>query len=158
MTEATADILVLGEPMVEYNQSGAQGGRLFLQGFGGDVSNFAIAAARQGARAGVISALGDDGPGQALRALWQIEGVDAKAVTSRGDAPTGIYFVTHDSAGHHFSFYRRGSAASLITTADLVGLDIAQAGVLHLSGITLAISRSSPSCRQGLASRCRTHA
>ena len=143
MTESVADILVLGEPMVEYNQTGAQGGRLYLQGFGGDVSNFAIAAARQGARTGVISALGDDGPGHALRALWQAEGVDAKAVKSRGDAPTGIYFVTHNTAGHHFSFYRRGSAASLITTADLVGLDIAQAGVLHLSGITLAISRSS---------------
>ena len=141
MTKSTVDILVLGEPMVEYNQTGAEGGRLFLQGFGGDVSNFAIAAARQGARTGVISALGDDGPGHALRALWQAEGVDAKAVTSRGDAPTGIYFVTHNTAGHHFSFYRRGSAASLITTADLVGLDIAQAGVLHLSGITLAISR-----------------
>lgn len=143
MTKSTVDILVLGEPMVEYNQTGAEGGRLFLQGFGGDVSNFAIAAARQGARTGVISALGDDGPGHALRALWQAEGVDAKAVKSRGDAPTGIYFVTHNTAGHHFSFYRRGSAASLITTADLVGLDIAQAGVLHLSGITLAISRSS---------------
>ena len=143
MTKSTVDILVLGEPMVEYNQTGAEGGRLFLQGFGGDVSNFAIAAARQGARTGVISALGDDGPGHALRALWQAEGVDAKAVTSRGDAPTGIYFVTHNTAGHHFSFYRRGSAASLITTADLVGSDIAQAGVLHLSGITLAISRSS---------------
>ena len=143
MTESTAGILVLGEPMVEYNQTGAEGGRLFLQGFGGDVSNFAIAAARQGARTGVISALGDDGPGHALRALWQAEGVDAKAVKTRGDAPTGIYFVTHNTAGHHFSFYRRGSAASLITTADLLGSGIAQARVLHLSGITLAISRSS---------------
>ena len=143
MTEVTTNILVLGEPMVEYNQTGAQGGRLFLQGFGGDVSNFAIAAARQGARTGVISALGDDGPGHALRALWQAEGVDAKAVKTRSDAPTGIYFVTHSTAGHDFSFYRRGSAASLITPADLVGTGIAQAGVLHLSGITLAISRSS---------------
>ncbi len=143
MTEPTTDILVLGEPMVEYNQTGAEGGRLFLQGFGGDVSNFAIAAARQGARAGVISAVGDDGPGQALRALWHSEGVDARAVKTRSDAPTGIYFVTHNSAGHHFSFYRQGSAASLITPTDLAGAGIRQAKVLHLSGVTLAISSSS---------------
>ena len=35
--------------MVEFNQTGEGGGRLYLQGFGGDSSNLAIAAARQGA-------------------------------------------------------------------------------------------------------------
>jgi 2-dehydro-3-deoxygluconokinase len=39
------EILSLGEPMVEFNQTGDQGGRVYLQGFGGDTSNFAIAAA-----------------------------------------------------------------------------------------------------------------
>ena len=47
-----ADILALGEPMVEFNQTGEGAGRLYLQGFGGDTSNAAIAAARQGARVG----------------------------------------------------------------------------------------------------------
>lgn len=56
----TPDILALGEPMVEFNQTGQGAGRLYLQGFGGDTSNFAIAAARQGARVGYLSALGDD--------------------------------------------------------------------------------------------------
>ena len=152
---APSDILVLGEPMVEFNQTGAQEGRLYLQGFGGDVSNFAIAAARQGARAGVISALGDDEPGRALRALWRREGVGASAVRTytradtRNDtstdaqAPTGIYFVSHDAQGHHFSFHRSGSAASRILPADLDAAQIAGARLLHLSGITLAISASS---------------
>ena len=45
----TPDILAFGEPMVEFNQTGQGAGRLYLQGFGGDTSNFAIAAARQGA-------------------------------------------------------------------------------------------------------------
>ena len=136
---APSDILVLGEPMVEFNQTGAQDGRLYLQGFGGDVSNFAIAAARQGARAGVISALGDDTPGRALRALWQREGVDVSGVRTDAQAPTGIYFVSHDAQGHHFSFYRSGSAASRILPADLDAAQIARARLLHLSGITLAI-------------------
>ena len=38
--------------MVEFNCTGEGDGRLYLQGFGGDTSNFAIAAARQGARVG----------------------------------------------------------------------------------------------------------
>ena len=45
-------ILALGEAMVEFNCTGEGDGRLYLQGFGGDTSNFAIAAARQGARVG----------------------------------------------------------------------------------------------------------
>ena len=39
-------MLALGEAMVEFNQTGEGGGRVYLQGFGGDTSNFAIAAAR----------------------------------------------------------------------------------------------------------------
>ena len=58
--DGAVSILALGEAMVEFNQTGAGDGRLYLQGFGGDTSNFAVAAARQGARVGYLSALGDD--------------------------------------------------------------------------------------------------
>src|SRR3712207_2468642 len=76
----TFDIVALGEPMVEFNQTGERGGRAYLQGFGGDTSNFVIAAARQGARTGYVSALGDDAHGRLLRELWREEGVDAAHV------------------------------------------------------------------------------
>ena len=59
MTDAI-DILAIGEPMVEFNQAEGAGSLNYLQGFGGDTSNFAIAAARQGAKIGYVSALGDD--------------------------------------------------------------------------------------------------
>lgn len=140
--DAAPDILALGEPMVEFNQTGDDGGRRYLQGFGGDVSNFAIAAARQGARAGMLTALGDDPYGAMLRALWAAEGVDARDVATDPQAYTAIYFVTHDAAGHHFHFFRSGSAAARMTPAALPRARIAQARVLHLSGISLAISES----------------
>jgi 2-dehydro-3-deoxygluconokinase len=139
---ASVDILALGEAMVEFNQTGAGGGRLYLQGFGGDTSNFAIAAARQGAAVGYLSALGDDDHGRLLRALWDREGVDHADVRTDAAAYTAIYFVTHDAAGHHFSFQRAGSAASRITPERLPRERIAAAKVLHLSGISLAISAS----------------
>ena len=63
--------------MVEFNQTGEGArGRLYLQGYGGDSSNFAIAAARQGARVAYVSALGDDPYGRMLRELWDREGVN----------------------------------------------------------------------------------
>jgi 2-dehydro-3-deoxygluconokinase len=135
------EILALGEPMVEFNQT-KPGERTYLQGFGGDTSNFAIAAARQGARSGYLTALGDDVYGAMLRDLWREEGVDASHVRTNPDAFTGIYFVNHGPQGHAFSFFRAGSAASLHAPRDLPLDAIAQASVLHLSGISLAISTS----------------
>jgi 2-dehydro-3-deoxygluconokinase len=134
------DILALGEAMVEFNQTGDAGGRLYLQGFGGDTSNFAVSAARQGAKVGYLSALGDDAYGEMLRAMWRSEGVDDSAVVTDRDAFTAIYFVTHDDAGHHFHFFRAGSAASRLTFAQLPPEAFARTRVLHLSGISLAIS------------------
>lgn len=138
------DILCLGEPMLEFNQQpeGADGRRFYLEGHGGDTSNAAIAAARSGASAGYVSAIGRDGPGDSFLALWAREGVDAATVKHDGAAPTGIYFVTHDARGHHFTFYRSGSAASRYCPADVPVEAIRQAKVLHLSGISQAISDS----------------
>ena len=145
----TPDILAFGEPMVEFNQTGEGAGRLYLQGFGGDTSNFAIAAARQGARVGYLSALGDDPYGAMLRRLWDEEGVDHANVATDPQAFTAIYFVTHDAQGHHFHFFRKGSAASRMTPAQLPPERIAQTRVLHLSGISLAISDAA--CETGFA-------
>jgi 2-dehydro-3-deoxygluconokinase len=136
------EILALGEPMVEFNQTGGHAARTYLQGFGGDTSNALIAAARQGAKVGYLSALGNDRYAALLRELWDSEGVDHSQVKTNTDAYTAIYFVTHDENGHHFDFFRKGSAASLMQPSDL-NLDlIREAKVLHLSGISLAISES----------------
>jgi 2-dehydro-3-deoxygluconokinase len=142
MAQDMVDIVALGEPMVEFNQTADAQGRLYLQGFGGDTSNFAVAAARQGARVAYVSALGDDPYGRMLRALWDAEGIDHAAVATDAAAFTAIYFVSHDERGHHFTFFRQGSAASRMSPASLPRERIRQARVLHLSGISLAISTS----------------
>jgi len=136
------DVLALGEAMLEFNQTQTDP-PLYLQGFGGDSSNAAIAAARAGARVGYLSRLGQDHWGQLLMALWAREGVDTRAVLRDPQAPTGVYFVSHDARGHHFSYARAGSAASRMQEADLHthwAALIGQSRWLHLSGISLAIS------------------
>lgn len=140
----SVDILCLGEPMLEYNQlpPDAQGRALYLEGHGGDTSNSAIAAARAGARSGYITAIGRDAPGDSFIKLWAAEGVDSSTVIRRDDAPTGIYFVTHGPDGHAFTFYRAGSAAARLTPAELPEAAIRGARILHLSGISQAISTS----------------
>lgn len=142
-------IIAYGEPMVEFNQTGGAGSRSYLQGFGGDTSNAIIAAARAGARTGYLTGLGADAYGQMFRDLWAAEGVDATRVKTDRDAATAVYFVTHDANGHHFSFFRKGSAASRYAAADVPVDYIAGANILHVSGISLAISDSA--CDAGFA-------
>jgi 2-dehydro-3-deoxygluconokinase len=142
------DILAYGEPLVEFNQQPDDPTR-YLQGFGGDTSNFCIAAARQGATTGYITAVGADSFGERLLALWTQERVDTRHVVVNASAPTGVYFVSHDTHGHRFDYLREGSAASRYHHEQLPLAVIAQARFLHLSGISLAISTSA--CDAGLA-------
>jgi 2-dehydro-3-deoxygluconokinase len=135
---STPSILALGEAMVEFNQS-EKNQPTYLQGFGGDTSNFCIAAARQGASAGFVSAVGNDQFGRLLIDLWQREQVDTSFVRIDDQAPTGVYFVSHGPAGHQFDYLRAGSAASRYAPRDLPLDVIAAAKVIHLSGISLAI-------------------
>ncbi|MEM7188432.1 MAG: sugar kinase [Pseudomonadota bacterium] len=133
------DILCLGEPLVEFVRLDDG---TYKRGFGGDTSNAAIAAARQGASVGFITALGADRFGDSIIDLWTQEGVDTAHVLRDPDAPTGIYFVDPDPAGRFFTYYRAGSAASQLQGSDLPDAAIKSARCLHLSGITLAVSEA----------------
>jgi 2-dehydro-3-deoxygluconokinase len=138
------DLLCMGEPMLEFNQLPPQpdGRVLYLEGHGGDTSNAGIAAARQGARVGYITAIGDDAPGGSLMALWAREGVDTSTVVRTDRALTAVYFVTHDERGHHFLHYRKDSPAALYVPADLPRQAIAAAKIFFASGISQGISSS----------------
>jgi 2-dehydro-3-deoxygluconokinase len=133
------DIIALGEPLYELNQQ--PDGR-YLPGFGGDTFNVAIAAARLGSRCAYVGKLGNDPFGDAIAALWAKEGVDASAVARHATAQTGLYLVTHGERGHQFSYYRKGSAASLMTPEDVPVDLITRAKYLHVSGISQAISET----------------
>ena len=135
------DVAALGEAMVEFNQT-HPGKPHFLQGFGGDTSNAVIAAARAGARTAYLTRLGQDTFGDALMDLWRDEGVNTSGVERDVKAPTGIYFVSHGPKGHEFSYLRTGSAASRMTTQWLPRALIADSKILHVSGVSLAISRT----------------
>ena len=134
----------MGEPMLEFNQLPPEpnGRVLYLEGHGGDTSNAGIAAARQGARVGYITAIGQDAPGDSLMALWAREGVDTSTVIRTDKALTGVYFVTHDEHGHHFLYYRKDSPAALYAPADLPRQAIVAARIFYVSGISQGISAS----------------
>lgn len=134
-----SDIVCLGEPLVEFNQ---QADGRYLRGCGGDTSNVAVAAARQGASVAMIARIGADAFGDQLLAMWQQEGVATQWVSVDNHAPTGLYFVHHVEGGHRFTYRRSGSAAALMRPEDLPMEAVRAAKVLHVSGISQAISAS----------------
>ena len=141
MSAPAFDVIGLGEPMIEFNQTRGSL-REYLQGFGGDTSNMVIAAARLGGRSAYATRVGDDAFGRMFLELWKSEGVDTRAVARDPEAPTGVYFVTHTANGHEFSYWRSGSAASRLSPDNLPLDAIRAARVLHLSAISQAISAS----------------
>ncbi|MFF1648999.1 sugar kinase [Streptomyces sp. NPDC058240] len=141
-----AEVVCLGESMVTFLPS--QPGRLadvpsFGRGIGGAESNVACALAAAGHRAAWVSRVGADGFGDHLVEAITGYGVDTSGVRRDPSRPTGIYFRTAtDRAAdvHEVAYYRAGSAASAMSPRNIPYETLPAARVLHLSGITAALS------------------
>jgi 2-dehydro-3-deoxygluconokinase len=136
------DILAMGEPLLEFNAGTEARGPVgasdaFTVGYGGDTSNFLVAAQRSGARTGYLTRIGD-----ALVGLWRRENVDTRHVVREAGGRTGIYFISRTQAQSRFTYYRADSPATRLTAGDVPEDAVADARLLHLTGITQAISNS----------------
>jgi 2-dehydro-3-deoxygluconokinase len=61
---------------------------------------------------GYVMAVGENAGGEAFLELSRQEGVDATTLRTNPQAPTGIYFATHNPRSHQFTFYRNDNAAA----------------------------------------------
>ncbi|OYP15646.1 MULTISPECIES: sugar kinase [Streptomyces] len=140
------DVVTLGESMVTFLPG--RPGRLadvpsFDRAIGGAESNVACALAAFGHTARWVSRVGADGFGDHLVERIAGYGVDVSAVRRDPDRPTGVYFRTAGDRGtgaHEVAYYRAGSAASAMSTRNVDLAAVRAARVLHLSGITAALS------------------
>jgi len=108
---------------------------------GGAESNVAIGVRRLGGTATWIGRVGDDELGDLVLAQLRGEGVDVSHAMRDPGAPTGLMVKSRrtESVGR-VAYYRRGSAGSRLCPADVPVDAVRTAGVLHLTGITPALS------------------
>ncbi|SDK39502.1 sugar kinase [Streptomyces indicus] len=140
------DVACLGESMVTFRPTGP--GRLadvpsFDRGIGGAESNVACTLARAGHSARWVGRVGADGFGEYLTREIAACGVDTSAVRADAGRPTGIYFRTagdRATDAHEVAYYRAGSAASAMSVANMDLDALRSARIVHLSGITAALS------------------
>lgn len=148
MTPAAQDggLLTLGETMASFAAPGV--GPLRHQPHlhvhvGGAESNVAIAVTRLGGRATWVGRVGDDELGDLVLAQLRGEGVDVTRALVDAGAPTGLMIKSRrTSTVGRVTYYRRGSAGSRLTPADVPVDAVRAAGVLHVTGITPALSES----------------
>lgn len=109
---------------------------------GGAESNVAIGLARLGHTVRWISALGDDVLGDMIHSALELEGVEVVAPRS-SDRPTGLMVKSPSTGTERFvSYYRAGSAAADLTVGSIGEDMLCDARLLHLTGITPALSES----------------
>lgn len=111
---------------------------------GGAESNVVTALARLGRRCGWVSRLPENPlAGYILRGL-RADGVDVTAVRRAPGERLGTYFIEYAAAprGIQVTYDRAESAAAHLTPADIDWPYLLDTRVLHLTGITAALSES----------------
>ena len=105
----------------------------------GAESNFAVGLARLGVPVAWVSRLGADRLGALVRGALEGEGVDLRWVAEDQAAPTGLFYKWRAGGRTSVAYYRRGSAASRLTPADVPDAALAGVELVHLTGITMAL-------------------
>jgi 2-dehydro-3-deoxygluconokinase len=115
----------------------------FEKHLGGAEFNVAVGLARLGHAVGWAGSLGDDEFGEEILAFARGERVDVSRASLDPEAPTGLYFKEWRTLGQlRVHYYRAGSAASRMRFAGLDAEYLLSGEILHLTGITAALSDS----------------
>ncbi|MFS8199714.1 sugar kinase [Streptomyces sp. CWNU-52B] len=140
-----AEVLCLGESMVSLTPMDGQplaDSRSAALAVAGAESTVAQYLADLGHRTAWASRVGADPFGDRVLAELSRSGVDVRHVERDPAAPTGVFFKDPAPDGTRVHYYRAGSAASRLTPTYLDRLPVASARLVHLSGITPALSAS----------------
>jgi 2-dehydro-3-deoxygluconokinase len=152
-------LVTLGETMALLSSD--QVGRLrhasvLRLGIAGAESNVAIGVRRLGLPAAWSGRVGDDELGQLILRQLRAERVDVAAAKVDPEAPTGLMLKEQRTAElARVVYYRRGSAGSRLAPGDLDEATVTGAGVLHLTGITPALSGSARAAVHAAAETAR---
>jgi 2-dehydro-3-deoxygluconokinase len=124
-------------------------------GIGGAESNVAIGLARLGVGVVWAGRVGDDALGRLVTREIRAEGVDVRARVD-GGAPTGLMVKERRTASSQsVSYYRAGSAGSRLAADDVPAPLVEGAALVHLTGITPALSPGARDAVRALVATAR---
>lgn len=128
----------------------------FRAAIGGSAGNIAVALARQGATAALLTRVSDDAVGRYCIAELTRYGVDCAHVTALGgEARTSLAVTESRAEGCQVVLYRNGAADFGLTERDVEPVDFAGVSALVVTGTALA---AEPSRAATLAAMTRAKA
>jgi 2-dehydro-3-deoxygluconokinase len=138
-------VLAIGETMVLVTPAAPEPletATAFRLEIAGAEANVASHLARAGVAAAWAGAVGADPLGRRLLATLRARGVDTSFVIVDKSAPTGVFFKDPGTGGTRVWYYRRDSAAARLGPDFAARLPLHTVPVVHVSGITAALSDS----------------
>jgi len=143
--ERRFDVVSLGETMLRLSVPLGErldDARALHIEVGGAESNVCVALARLGRRCGWVSRLPDHALGTAVLRAIRADGVDVSAVRRAADERLGTYFLEYAATPRAIQvvYDRAGSAAANMAPADVDWDYLLDTRLLHLTGITAALS------------------
>lgn len=124
----------------------------YTAAIGGSAGNTAVALARQGAHASLLSKVSEDPVGRFCLAQLQSYGVDTRHVTfSRGETRTSLALTETRAPSCQTVLYRNGAADFDLTEADVQALDFAPLSALVVTGTALARDPSRQAATKAMA-------
>lgn len=137
------DIITIGEGLIELSSDVSLSlAKSLDKYYGGDTLAAAVAARRLGSKVGYITRVGCDHFKEFLLDSWQAEGLDISQVKLSSEV-NGIYLLARPEDGSkEFSYYRKKTAASRLSIADISEKYIENSKILYASGITQSLSLS----------------
>jgi 2-dehydro-3-deoxygluconokinase len=141
------DLVTLGETMIRLSPPGKQrieqAVSLELK-IGGAESNVAIDLARLGLRTAWVSRLVDNPLGRRIASEIRAHGVDTSHIIWTQDGRVGTYFIEFGAPPRPSRVWydRADSAISLLSPQDIDWQILTETRLLHLTGITMALSEN----------------
>jgi 2-dehydro-3-deoxygluconokinase len=141
------DFVSLGESMLRLSVPAGRrldDTRMLEMELAGAESNVSVALARLGWRVGWVSRMPDHALSNAILRALRSDGVDISVVKRVPDERLGTYFIEYATPPRSTQviYDRADSAASHMTIADVDWNYLLDTRVLHLTGITAALSES----------------
>lgn len=144
--DAAPEVVTLGETMgvlAADDVGPLRTGHRMVLGMAGAESNVAVGLARLGHVVAWIGRVGADPVGSMIVRELRAERVDTTHVVVDSSAPTGLMLkVRRTTATSEIIYVRRGSAGSNLRPDDVDPALIRRARLLHITGITPALSNS----------------
>lgn len=152
-------IVLMGEPMglfMAQQQGDLSEVESFQTSIAGAEYNVAVGLARLGHQPAYCTALGFDPMGEKILRGMRANGISTDLVTQVEGEQTGLMLKGYTAHGDpEIAYYRKGSAASKISTHQIDKLDLFGAEWLHVTGVFPAVSGSALAAVKRLVSRAQ---